>query len=250
VVNYIAANPSLAGKAGSQMTTAPMPQDPRPDRSDWRGYGQPGYAQPGYDQPGYDQPGYDQPGYDQPGYDRPRYGPPGYDQGGPGRPPSHRSPVAAGALWGGGVATAIVAALVALVGVLVTRWLAAIPLLAPMRDGAYGNVNTTTLVLLVAGAALIATGLLHLLLLGTPRPLMFFGWIIALATVLAVVVPFTTSAPLQQKAATSIVFLIIGVAIGTLLSGVGARSIREGAHRGRGPYPDQGATTTGTRRPG
>ncbi len=219
------------------MTTAPMPQDPRPDQSDWPGYGQPGYAQPDYGQPGYGQPGYDQPGYDQPGYDRSRYRPPRHDQGGPGRPPSHRSPVAAGALWGGGVATAIVAALVALVGVLVTRWLASIPLLAPMRDGAYGDVNTTTLVLVVAAVALVATGLLHLLLLSTPRPLMFFGWIIALATVLAVVVPFTTSAPLQQKAATSIVFLILGIAIGTLLSGVGARSIRERATHG--PYPDQ-----------
>jgi hypothetical protein len=208
------------------MATAPMPHDPRPDRSDWRG-GQPGYAQPDYDQPGYDQPG----------YDRARYGPPGYDQGGPGQPPSRRPSVAAGQLWGGGVATAIVAALVALVGVVVTRWLAAIPLLAPMRDGAYGNVNTTTLVLVVAAVALVATGLLHLLLLGTPRPLMFFGWIIALATVLAVVVPFTTSAPLEQKAATSIVFLILGIAIGTLLSGVGARSVR--VREPHGPYQGQ-----------
>jgi hypothetical protein len=215
------------------MTTAPMPNDPRPDRSDWRGSGRPGYAQPGYGQPGYDQPGYGQPGYEQSGYDRPQYG---YDQG-PGRPPSSRPSVAAGQLWGGGIATAIVAALIALVGVVVTRWLVAIPLLAPMRDGAYGDVHTTSLVLLVAAAALIATALLHLLLLSTPRPTLFFGWIIALATVLAVVLPFTTTAPLDQKAATAIVFLIIGVAIGSLLSSVGARSLRQ--RRPRGPYPGQ-----------
>ncbi len=193
------------------MTTAPMPQDPRGSRGE---------------RPGYDQPGYDQPGYDQPGYYRPGYGPPGYDQGGPQRPPSNRPTVAAGQLWGGGVATAIVAALVALVGVLVSRWLASIPLLAPMRDGAYGNVNTTTLVLVVAAAALVATGLLHLLLLSAPRPTLFFGWIIALGTVLAVVLPFTTTAPLAQQAATAVVFLLIGIAIGTLLTGVGARSVR------------------------
>jgi hypothetical protein len=119
-----------------------------------------------------------------------------------------------------------VAALVALVGVLVTRWLVGIPLMAPMRDGAYGDVHTTSLVLLAAAASLVATALLHLLLLTTPRPTLFFGWIIALATVLAVVVPFTTTAPLDQKAATAIVFLILGVAIGTLLSGVAARSLR------------------------
>jgi Family of unknown function (DUF6069) len=220
------------------MTTAPMPNDPRPDRSDWRGQGQPGYAQPGYGQPDYAEPG-----YGEPGYDRQRYGRPGYDQVGPGRPPSSRPSVAAGQLWGGGIATAIVAALVSLVGVLVTRWLVGIPLLAPMRDGAYGDAHTTSLVLLVAAAALIATGLLHLLPLSTPRPTLFFGWIITLATVLAVVVPFTTAAPLDQKAATAIVFLAIGVAIGTLLSGVGARSLRvRGAGRGyqgQPPYGDR-----------
>lgn len=217
------------------MTTAPMPHDPGPDPPDRGGYARPGYDQPGYDQPGYGRPGYGQEGYGQEGYGPPDYGAPGYyGKGGSGRPPSSRPSVVAGRLWGGGIATAIVAALVALVGVVVTRWLAAIPLLAPMRDGAYGNANTTSLVLLVAAAALVATGLLHLLLLSTPRPLMFFGWIIGLATVLAVVVPFTTSAPLEQKAATSVVFLILGIAIGTLLSGVGARSVRERPQRG--PY--------------
>lgn len=209
------------------MTTAPMPEDPRGPRPD----------RPGYDPDGYDQPGYASPRYDQPGYDRPGYGQPRYQQA-PGRPPSNRPSVAAGQLWGGGVATAIVAALVALVGVLVTRWLVGIPLLAPMRDGAYGNVHTTSLVLLVAAASLVATGLLHLLLLSTPRPTLFFGWIIALATVLAVVVPFTTAAPLDQKTATAVVFLILGVAIGTLLSGVGARAIRPPVNaRYVGPAP-------------
>ncbi|MGH3301442.1 MAG: DUF6069 family protein [Streptosporangiaceae bacterium] len=218
------------------MTAAPMPNDPRQDRSNWPDDEQPGYRAPDYRQPGYGQPDYGQPDYGQPGY-----GAHGYDQGRPGRPPSNRPSVAAGQLWGGGVATAIVAALIALVGVLVTRWLVGIPLLAPMRDGAYGDVHTTSLVLLVAAASLIATGLLHLLLLSTPRPTLFFGWIIGLGTVLAVVVPFTTSAPLDQKAATAVVFLIIGVAIGTLLSGVGARSVRvRGATGGYGAPPVYG----------
>ncbi len=224
------------------MATAPMPQNPRGPRPDRSGYDPPGYDPRDHGQSGYDQPGYG-PGYDQPGYDQPGYRPPRYDQGGPRRPPSSRPSVAAGQLWGGGVATAIVAALVALVGVLVTRWLAGIPLLAPMRAGAYGDVHTTSLVLLAAAASLVATGLLHLLLLSTPRPTLFFGWIIALATVLAVVLPFTTSAPLDQKVATAVVFLVIGVAIGTLLSGVGARSIRVrgagGPYGGDAPYGDR-----------
>ena len=67
---------------------------------------------------------------------------------------------------------------------------------------------------------------MHLLLLSTPRPLTFFGWIIGLATVLVVLVPFSTAAPLTAKAATAVVDLVLGVAIGSLISGVAARSVR------------------------
>jgi uncharacterized protein DUF6069 len=139
---------------------------------------------------------------------------------------SERPKVDAGRLWPGGIATAIVAGLIALVGVLVARWLFGIPLLAPKQDGYYGDAHTTGLVLSAAGAALLATGLAHLLLLSTPRPMTFFGWIIGLATVLAVLLPFSTSAPLTAKIATGAVDLVLGVAIGTLISGVAARSVR------------------------
>src|SRR5580704_1913442 len=90
--------------------------------------------------------------------------------------------VDAGRLWPGGIATAVVAALVALAGVLICRWLFKIPLLAPKSDGAYGDVHTTGMVLAAAVAALIATALLHLLLVSTPRPITFFNWIVGLAT--------------------------------------------------------------------
>jgi hypothetical protein len=119
-----------------------------------------------------------------------------------------------------------VACLVGLVGVLIARWLLGIALLAPSRDGAYGDVHTTGLLLGIAVASLIATLLVHLLLLSTPRPLAFFGWIMGLATVLAVVITFSTTAPLDAKAATAVVIVVLGIAIWTLLSGVGARSVR------------------------
>ena len=134
--------------------------------------------------------------------------------------------VDAGRLWAGGIATAIVACLVGLVGVLIARWLLGIALLAPSRDGAYGDVHTTGLLLGIAAASLVATLLMHLLLLSTPRPLAFFGWIIGLATVLAVVITFSNSAPLDAKVATAVVVVVLGIAIATLLSGVGARSVR------------------------
>lgn len=147
-------------------------------------------------------------------------------------PEPDRPRVDAGKLWAGGVATAVVAALVALVGVLVCRWLFNVPLLAPRSDGAYGDVHTTDLVLVAAAAALLATGLAYLLLLSTPRPLAFFGWIIGLATVLAVLLPFSTAAPLDAKLATAAVGLVLGIAIGSLVSGAAARSVRIPASQG------------------
>ena len=129
-------------------------------------------------------------------------------------------------LWAGGVATAIVAGLVALVGVLVWRWLFSVPILAPKSDGAYGDVRTTDYVLAAAGAALVATALARLLLVSTLRPLVFFGWIVGLATVVVVLYPFGTAAPLSEKVATATVDLVIGIVIGSLVSGIAKRSTR------------------------
>jgi hypothetical protein len=151
------------------------------------------------------------------------------------------------ALWAGGVATAVVAALIALAGVLIARWLFTIPILAPKQDGAWGNVSTGTFVLSAAGAALVATAIMHLLLLTTPRPQLFFGWIIALATLVAVVFPFSTTAPLEQKIATATVNLVLGFAIGTLINGVAGRAVRRRRPSGYQaspppPYPPSSRT--------
>jgi Family of unknown function (DUF6069) len=131
-----------------------------------------------------------------------------------------------GRLWTGGVATAVVATLVALIGVLICRGLLDVPVLAPIEEGTLGGTSTFRLVALAAVAALLATGLLHLLLLSTPRPLRFFTWIVALATIAAALAPFLTDADLDEKVATSLVYLAIGISIGSLLSGVGRSAVR------------------------
>ena len=127
--------------------------------------------------------------------------------------------VNAGRLWAGGVATAIVAALIALVGVLIARALPKVEFLGPLASGPLGSGQTVVLCLSAAVAALAATGLVHLLLVSTPRPLAYFGWIVALVTVVAILLAFLGSGDLGVKIASAIIYLVIGIAIGSLVTG-------------------------------
>ena len=138
--------------------------------------------------------------------------------------------VNANRLWTGSLATAVVAALVAVVGVLIARGLLDVPVLAPTEEGVLGNANTARLALVAAGAALAATGLMHLLLLllFIPRPWQFFTWIMSLVTLAALLAPFATDAEIATKVATAAIFLAIGVAIGSLVSGVASSAVRLG----------------------
>ena len=137
-----------------------------------------------------------------------------------------RPKVDAGRLWTGGLATAAVAALVAVVGVLIARGLFDIPLLAPTGEGTLGDASTARLAVLAAAAALVATGLMHLLLLSTPRPGQFFTWIVVLATLIAVILPFLTDAQLDTKLATAAINLAVGLTIASLVSGVARSAVR------------------------
>ena len=138
-----------------------------------------------------------------------------------------------GRLWSGGVATAVVAALIGLVGVLIVRAAFNVALYAPAEAGALGDQSTLLLCVVAAAAALAATGLVHLLLLTTPRPLTYFGWIVGLVTVAVVVAPFVTGEPLAVKLAISLINLIIGIAIGSLVSGAAAAATRPAVPRRR-----------------
>ena len=88
----------------------------------------------------------------------------------------------AGRLWGGGLATACVAALVAVAGVMICQYVLDIlvrpALLLDVAKSFRLDYALTAFLL-----ALVATGLAHGLALATPRPRAFFGWIMGLATV-------------------------------------------------------------------
>ena len=125
-------------------------------------------------------------------------------------------------LWSGGLAAAVVAALAGLVGVLVVRAVFRIALYAPRAAGLFGGSSTARLCVVAAVAALAATGLVHLLVLLTPRPLAYFGWIVGLVTVAATVTPFLAGGSLAVMLATAVIHLVIGLAIGSLVSGAAA----------------------------
>ena len=142
----------------------------------------------------------------------------------PQKVPRSRVVIDAGRLWGGGVATAVVAALVAAVGVLVCRDLLDVKLVEPpmlrITDSFPINYAITAAIL-----ALAATGLAHLLSLVTPRPRAFFNWIVGLITVATMVVPFALEGSLQGKICAAVINMVIGICIASLLSAVLSRTV-------------------------
>jgi hypothetical protein len=176
----------------------------------------------------------------------------GYSGGGyPGPPPEgypgQRQPLDIDALrlWAGGVATAVVAALLAAVGIFLVRGVLDIPILSSIDNGTVGDTDTITMAILAAAAALLATGLMHLLLLFAPAPWTFFYWIALLATVAAALGPFASGAQTSVKVATALIDVAIGLAITVLVSTM-ARSAtrprpwqppRPGPYQPPGPPP-------------
>jgi hypothetical protein len=145
----------------------------------------------------------------------------------PQQPPARPRPVVNGArLWGGGVATALVAALVALVGRLICENVLDITLATPsalLGRSATGGLSYPVVAFVLA---LLATGLAHLLALFAPQPRKFFSWIVGLCTLAGVALPFGLDIARDRQVATALVNLLLGLAIGSLLSAVLASSYR------------------------
>lgn len=143
----------------------------------------------------------------------------------PASPPSQPS-VNAGRLWAGGAATAVVAGLIAIVGILVGRGLFDVAVLAPKGEGVWGDASTFWYALGAAVLSLVATGLMHLLLVFTPRPMLFFGWVMVLGTVVAMLAPFVTDNALASRIFTAALNLVLGVAVGSLVAGSARAAVR------------------------
>lgn len=124
--------------------------------------------------------------------------------------------IEAGRLWAGGAAAAAVAALVAVLGILISEDLVGVTIMAPK-----GHANIALYAVVSALIALAATGLMHILLLTTPRATRFFGWIMVLATLIAVVLPLGLVHGGDNAIATAALNLVIGLVITILVQGVG-----------------------------
>ncbi|HEY3717428.1 MAG TPA: DUF6069 family protein [Jatrophihabitantaceae bacterium] len=146
--------------------------------------------------------------------------------------------VDARSLWTGGLAAAIVAVLLAITGIVVARGVFHVPVLAPQSHGTWGSAHTPTYAAFAFVATLVATGLIYLLVLFSPQPFAFFGWIMATATVLAAAEPFTTNARLSARVATATINIVLGLAIWSLVSGSARRSQPARVDNGRLPPID------------
>ncbi|CCH32903.1 DUF6069 family protein [Actinosynnema sp. NPDC047251] len=131
-----------------------------------------------------------------------------------------------GLLWAGGAATAFVAGLVAVVGILTARGLLDIAVLAPQGHGAWGGADAVAYTLAAAGSAFAATGLLQLMLTTTPDAVHFFTWIILLLTAITAVLPLGLEADTGSRVATATLNTLIGIAIAVSLGDVARRSRR------------------------
>jgi Family of unknown function (DUF6069) len=138
-------------------------------------------------------------------------------------PEPRRTPVAS-RLWAGGAATALVAGLIAITGILVARGILDVAVLAPKGAGVWGDANTTTYALVAAACAFGATGLAQALLGTTPDALRFFTRIALLITAITAVLPLSLDVDAASHVVTAVLNACIGIAITVSLRGVVRRS--------------------------
>lgn len=151
----------------------------------------------------------------------------------------------AGRLWAGGAVTALVAAGVALIAVLIMQRILHVSVRLP--GGGHAQDPMTTLPIGAVLVTLLATGVLHLLMATAPRAPHFFGWIASLALILLLLVVFLNDTKLITKVETGALYLLIGAVIISSLIGVSRTAVRfrrrQDYREYRGDYPSEGYRT-------
>lgn len=132
-------------------------------------------------------------------------------------------------LWTGGVVTTVIVCGLTIAGFLFVRGMLDYPLLGVRRGGAVVEASMFGYVGGAALAALLATAAMHFLLVTTPRPRWFFGWLGGVGTAIAVLLPLALSQDVAGRLATATVNLILGLTIIGLVRTTAAAS--RGAER-------------------
>ncbi|GAA3604587.1 DUF6069 family protein [Microlunatus ginsengisoli] len=125
--------------------------------------------------------------------------------------------------WVGSALSAAIAAMVALVALVIAHGLLHIPVLVP-DDGRLVAVGFGAYCLLAAAIAVVASALYTVILHFAPRPRLYFGWIAALGTALAVLLPLTTGAALVDQLALATTNFVVGMVITFLVPVAAARA--------------------------
>jgi hypothetical protein len=129
-----------------------------------------------------------------------------------------------GRYWAGALATVIVCALIGLVAAFLLTDVFDLELQPP--PDMFGSGSTIVAWTVVGGLfALVAAIVLHLLVMSTPRPRTFFGWIVGLATVIFAALPFAGDFEVVPATLSALVWIVIGIATWSLLTGVLGRTL-------------------------
>jgi Family of unknown function (DUF6069) len=115
--------------------------------------------------------------------------------------------------WVGATITAVIAALLGAVGLVLAHGIMHVSVLA----GANNPMNAAHYGLAVAGVTLAAAGLYLGMLHVAPRPTVYYSWLAAMATVLLTLLPFTTSTGLHSELVFAAMNLAVGAAITVLV---------------------------------
>jgi hypothetical protein len=116
-------------------------------------------------------------------------------------------------LWTGGVVGAVIVSGLAIVGLLVVCGMLHYPLLSIRGSDAVRHASMLGYAAGAGLAALLATAAMHFLLVTTPRPRWFFGWLAGVGTAIMVLLPLGLAQELPARLATATVNLVLGLAI-------------------------------------
>ncbi|SEG13211.1 hypothetical protein SAMN04489712_103331 [Thermomonospora echinospora] len=142
-----------------------------------------------------------------------------------------------GRLWAGGLIAALCAVLVTVAGALVARGVLHVPVPVPVSPRVDGLAVSAAYALCMGALTLQATGLLHVLMLVSPRPVSMLAWVCGPVTGIATLAPLVVRAGLEARIATAAINLATGLVVIGLLAATASLSARWPGPPDLDPWP-------------